>query len=288
MPQVWFCANPSTYGSGAFQEYSIHESAELGRTPQHLTDEQAATLGSGLLTAGVALFRTLQLDLADLPPSPSASPSLAPAVKADRWFLVWGGAGSTGVFLIQLAHLLGYRVICAASPVNHAYLEALGADVVLDRWADSSELIDQIREVTDDSVYLAVDNVGKETAALCRRVVQGSRSYKDKDSEGGKKRGTLLAIAGSPDPATSSEEEAEDAARAVDTPRISFSTTFFGHPEFSQRLLDTLYELLDADLVKPTRLTSLEGGLDGVQDGLELLRKRGNVNGTRLVVPLDR
>lgn len=199
--------------------------------------------------------------------------------RTDRWFLVWGGAGSTGVFLIQLAHLLGYRVICAASPVNHEYLESLGADVVLDRWSTAEDLVRQIREVTDDGVLLAVDNVGKETAALCRRVVQGSKRHCATTSE---EAATLLAIAGLPEAG-----DDDDAIRTVNTPRISFSTTFFGHPDFSRQLLDTLYELLDAKLVKPTRLTLLEGGLDEVQNGLDTLRKRGNVNGTRLVVPLD-
>lgn len=90
---------------------------------------------------------------------------------------IWGGAGITGVYLIQLAKLLGYRVICAASPVNEEYVTSLGADVVLDRWKKPEELVEAIREATKDQVSNFVDCLtvgviggGQRRQANCRSL----------------------------------------------------------------------------------------------------------------------
>jgi NADPH:quinone reductase-like Zn-dependent oxidoreductase len=93
----------------------------------------------------VALFKTLGLPLEALGSHANEGPP---------WILIWGGAGITGVYLIQLAHLLGYRVICAASPKNHEYIRSLGADKVLDRWACEEKILDGIRLATDDNVRM--------------------------------------------------------------------------------------------------------------------------------------
>lgn len=145
--QVWFCANSGKADTGAFQEYSLLDQTELGHTPDNVSDLQAATLGTGLITAGVALFRTLKFDLHDL------LEEAEPTSKTERpWILIWGGAGITGIYLIQLAQLLGFKIICAASPVNHAYVRSLGAEVILDRWTEPRELVEQIRKATGDNV----------------------------------------------------------------------------------------------------------------------------------------
>lgn len=94
----------------------------------------------------MALAKALDMDLYDFA-------ELVPQAPGSRdWILVWGGAGITGVYLIQLAHHMGYRVICAASPSNHDYVRSLGAEVVLDRWSDPDSLVSQVREATCDSV----------------------------------------------------------------------------------------------------------------------------------------
>jgi NADPH:quinone reductase-like Zn-dependent oxidoreductase len=102
-------------------------------------------LGSGLLTAAVALFGTLRFPLVKVADLDDYSPE-------SPWILVWGGAGITGVYLIQLARLLGFRVVCAASPINHEYVRSLGAEVVLDRWAHEESLVAEIHEVTQSNV----------------------------------------------------------------------------------------------------------------------------------------
>ncbi|WRT67523.1 uncharacterized protein IL334_004495 [Kwoniella shivajii] len=279
--RVWFCANSSASDTGAFQEYSVHSASEIGHTPNHLSDQAAATLGTGLITAGVALFRTLGLSIN----------SLSVSTKATRkenapWVLIWGGAGITGVYLIELARLLGYRVICSASPANHEYVRSLGADVVLDRWSNPKELVETIRKETKDQVHIAIDNVGGATAALCRQVLQGSLSWRSNNNvamdEDDKLPAELVPIAGSP----KDTDDNGDSIREVTSLRISFSTTFYGHPEFSEALLDRYDKLLEARLLTPARIRLVDGGLYGIEKGLEDLRHGRVPGGYKLVARL--
>ncbi|WVW82662.1 hypothetical protein I302_104673 [Kwoniella bestiolae CBS 10118] len=279
--RVWFCANSSASHTGAFQEYSVHAASEVGHTPDHLADEEAATLGTGLITAGVALFKTLGI------PLDSLSVTQKKERKSDApWMLIWGGSGITGVYLIELATILGYRIICSASPVNHEYIKSLGADVVLDRWSDPVELVDKIREETDDHVKIAIDNVGSTTATLCHQVLQGSSAWRKKwgltpvtDEEAPSR---LVPLAGSPKEALDST----DSVRKVDTLRISFSTTFYGHPEYSEALLHRFDQLLQNKLLTPARIRLVEGGLYGIEKGLEDLRHGRVQGGYKLVARL--
>ncbi|OCF31040.1 hypothetical protein I316_07311 [Kwoniella heveanensis BCC8398] len=297
--RVWFCANSSASGTGAFQEYSVHSASEIGHTPSHLTDEKAATLGTGLITAGVALFRTLGLSLDDLDPQRAAKQqqrARAPRAGADDapWLLIWGGAGITGVYLIELARLLGYRVICSASPVNHEYVRSLGADVVLDRWSDPADLVKSIRKATNDNVRIAIDNVGGKTAALCHQVLRGSASWRKEndvsvDSDDDTTPGQLVPLAGSPKEITTSSSDGSDsdAVRKVDSLRISFSTTFYNHPEFSEALLDKFDKLLESESLTPARIRLVPGGLSGIERGLEDLRHGRVPGGYKLVARLS-
>ena len=131
----------------------MHNQGELGHTPDNVSSSQASTLGTGLITAGVALFRTLGLELETLEQREREETRS----KYRPWILIWGGAGITGLYLIQLTHVLGFKIVCAASPVNHAYVRSLGADVVLDRWLDHKKLVEQVRAATDDNVSVRIE-----------------------------------------------------------------------------------------------------------------------------------
>ncbi|WWD00982.1 hypothetical protein V866_007920 [Kwoniella sp. B9012] len=280
--RVWFCANSSASHTGAFQEYSVHSASEVGHTPNHIADQEAATLGTGLITAGVALFKTLGLSLECL----SSTENKQGEEEHAPWVLIWGGSGITGVYLIELARLLGYRIICSASPVNHDYIKSLGADVVLDRWSDPNELVEKIREATEDNVRIAIDNVGSATATLCHQVLQGSSTWRKAHdvslTEEEQFSSKLVPLAGSP----KEPENKPDGIREVESLRISFSTTFYGHPEFSEALLDRFDKLLQDKLLTPARIRLVEGGLYGIEKGLDDLRHGRVQGGYKLVARL--
>jgi NADPH:quinone reductase-like Zn-dependent oxidoreductase len=83
------------------------------RLPDTLGFAEAAALPTAGITAWEALFE---------------------AGRLDKWqsVLVNGGAGGTGSFAIQLARKASARIAATASPGNHPYLLALGADCAID------------------------------------------------------------------------------------------------------------------------------------------------------------
>lgn len=113
------------------------------------------------------------------------------------------------------------------------------------------------------------------------RVLQGSQTWRGRrDTDTVTAR--LVPIAGSPTPI-----DTDDAVRQVETLRISFSTVFYGHPEFSNNLLDTFETLLGEKRMQPARVKLIDGGYEGIMDGLEELRSGLSIGGYKLVVRLE-
>ncbi|WP_428950038.1 NADP-dependent oxidoreductase [Streptomyces sp. cg35] len=77
-------------------------------------------------------------------------------VENGSTLLVNGASGSVGSAAVQLAVVRGARVIGTASPANHAYLSALGAEPV----AYGEGLVDRVRALAPDGVDLALDVAG--------------------------------------------------------------------------------------------------------------------------------
>jgi len=86
-------------------------------------------------------------------------------LRSGETILIQGGAGGVAGIAIQLAKNIGARVITTASAENHAYVRALGADVVIDYQRQ-----DFTREAADcDAVF---DTVGGEVAVRSFAVLR--------------------------------------------------------------------------------------------------------------------
>lgn len=83
-------------GRGVFAEYAVFPAASLQRKPQGLTFAQAAGYPVAYLTAYVGLVRAGQLQPGD-------------------WALIHGAAGGVGLAAVDLAKVLGARVIAASA-----------------------------------------------------------------------------------------------------------------------------------------------------------------------------
>ena len=70
--------------------------------------------------------------------------------------LINGASGSVGSAAVQLAVVRGARVIGTASPANHEYLRALGAEPV----AYGEGLVERVRALAPDGVEVALDVAG--------------------------------------------------------------------------------------------------------------------------------
>ncbi len=59
--RVWTCADSRHMRAGGYQRFSVHNTQTLAKLPDHIPDQEAATLGTGLVTAAVALFAFFKL-----------------------------------------------------------------------------------------------------------------------------------------------------------------------------------------------------------------------------------
>ncbi|KAL2036644.1 hypothetical protein N7G274_010594 [Stereocaulon virgatum] len=125
--------NPTKFGTLA--EYVIVSRNGCVPLPEGVSPEDAACIG----TAGLTAYQ-----------------SLVPYLKSGNRVFVNGGSGGTGVFMIQIAKLLGCYVITSCSGVNVELCKSLGADEVIDY--KRSNVVTALKEM--EYVDHIVDNVG--------------------------------------------------------------------------------------------------------------------------------
>ncbi|MDQ3979726.1 MAG: NADP-dependent oxidoreductase [Actinomycetota bacterium] len=138
---------------GTYAEFVPAPVRTLAPKPGALSWAEAAALPLTALTAWQVLTRVLDVREGDV-------------------VLVHAAAGGVGSFAVQLAQVLGARVIGTASEGNHDYLRDLGAEPV----AYGEGLIDRIRAVAPDGVTAAVDLIGEEAVDVSLDVLtEGGR-----------------------------------------------------------------------------------------------------------------
>jgi NADPH:quinone reductase-like Zn-dependent oxidoreductase len=123
--------------SGAYAEFATAAGALVAKRPAGLSDEQAAGIPVGGLTAWQALF-----DHAGLERGQTA--------------LIAGAAGGVGHFAVQFAKHAGARAIGTGSARNRDFVLGLGADEYVDY--TERDVAEAVREVD-----VALDTVGGQT-----------------------------------------------------------------------------------------------------------------------------
>jgi NADPH:quinone reductase-like Zn-dependent oxidoreductase len=124
----------------AYAEYVTSPARQLARTPDGLTDEQAA----GLPLAGLTAWQSV-VDLAEVG-------------EGDR-VLIHAAAGGVGHIAVQIAKARGAYVIGTARAAKHDYLRRLGVDEPIDYTTTAFE------EAVSD-VDIVLDGVGSEDYGL--------------------------------------------------------------------------------------------------------------------------
>ncbi|KAK1597968.1 zinc-binding dehydrogenase [Colletotrichum navitas] len=253
---------------GAFAKYIVVKGDLQIKTPDNLSDEEAATLGIAVTTVGQGLYQTLNLPL---PTAPTTDPSAT--------ILIYGGSTAMGISGIQYARLSGYKVIATASPHNFEYVKSLGASEVFDY--KSPTVSEDIRRHTGDGLTLAWDcHSTNESATLVAKALSSSK---------GGLIGTLLPV---------DEKVVQEANPKVEV-KMSLYYSVFGEEygyfagkrdavpenyEFGKKFWEISRDLLADGKLKPIRVIKNQGGsgLEGVVVGLKEL-KEGKVSGGKLV-----
>ncbi|WP_320669210.1 NADP-dependent oxidoreductase [Patulibacter defluvii] len=117
--------------AGAYAEYAVAHVSQLSRSPRSLSDEQAAALPMGGLTAWQALVD-------------------AGGLETNQRVAITAASGGVGHLAVQIAADLGAHVIAVGSTANLDFLRGLGAQELIDRTTtDYTQAIEPVDLVLD-------------------------------------------------------------------------------------------------------------------------------------------
>lgn len=254
-------SNQSNLQDGAFAEHIVVKSQLCTKIPDDMTFEAAATLGCGITTVGQGLYQSLGLPWPTKP------------VKVPFPILIYGGSTATGTLAIQFAKLSGCTVITTCSPRNFNLVMDYGADYVFDY--ASPTVGRDIRTLTHDKLHLVFDTISSDASA---KIAAEAIS-----SDSGKYSSLLVLDNAFP---------REDVESVTTLAYTGFGEEFtkgvktwaaqLDHLEFQENFWRLTGKLLAEGKIVPHPQEVREGGLEGILDGLEDLRK-DRVSGVKLV-----
>ena len=140
---------------GAFAEYLVTYADFVVHVPDNWSFDDAGQLGIAPFTALMALYDLLKF--------PEPHSLTVPAPTSSIPILISGGAGSVGLYMIQIAKHSGLHVIATGSERNFDLMRSFGADVVVD-YHDPAKAVKQIREAAPGPIEHALDCVSTGTS----------------------------------------------------------------------------------------------------------------------------
>ncbi|KAF9232956.1 chaperonin 10-like protein [Melanogaster broomeanus] len=138
-----------------FQQYSIAVVDFAAKIPDNLSYEQAAAVPLGLGTAAIGLYgRSNGIGLV----APWKHGGVGKYKNMP--ILIFGGAGSVGNYVIQLAKMSGFFPIITTAALKHTnYLKSLGATHVIDRYIGFAALQQALARITSAPLNVIYDTV---------------------------------------------------------------------------------------------------------------------------------
>ncbi|KAK4055170.1 Zinc-binding oxidoreductase alcohol dehydrogenase [Microbotryomycetes sp. JL201] len=247
-------------GVGSFAEYTKIGSTLVWKVPDNVSDEEAAALGGiGPHTASQALFSRLHLNQPDSPTSES------------KPVLVWGGSSSVGLYAIQLATLAGYKVVATSSPKNFDLLKSFGAEATYS-YADDDTPAKIAKDYPDLSTALDTISENGTTLKVAKSFASGKGHIV-----------TLLPVRDEQLSALKPDIVAEGTlvysvlGDAYETPLPSPPPQKLAEDKkFIEDWSVKVSKWIADGKFKSNPLWSQPGGLDGVQDALDLLKQGKN------------
>ncbi|KAJ5263145.1 zinc-binding oxidoreductase ToxD [Penicillium angulare] len=254
--------NATNLEDGCFAEFAVAKGYLQMKIPDNLSDEQAATLGVGLTTVGLALYQSLGL------PLPPSNPCGVPV-------LIYGGSTATGSLAIQFAALSGLKVITTCSPRNFVFVQKLGASKAFN-YKDSA-CGANIRKFTNDALELTFDCISHENSAkICCEAISSDR-------------GKLCSLNPTAHPRTDVKNIHTLAYTVNDEDFEMGNSLIPAKPddlEFGKMFWELATKLIAESKISTHPILACTGGLEGVLHGINQLRE-GKVSRKKLVYNLD-
>ncbi|WVR04937.1 hypothetical protein IAU60_001949 [Kwoniella sp. DSM 27419] len=252
---------------GSFAEYLKVESDLTFKVPSDLKPEEASTFGIPWFTAAQVL---LQSQKHEFPPS---------KVSGEPWYVVYGGSSSVGLFAVNLAKTLGYKVLAFAGPHSVDLVKSYGATEVID-YHDQDKAVSEALRITGGGAEYGLDTISE------------GDSFKVSVRALGDKGKQLNAILPPPEDAHKINPDLKIVSTLVYTilgHEFNFSRKSGGAPipysaddhAFGKKIYAATPELITKYGIKPNP-THIRGGLDDITAGFEDM-KAGKVSGRKLV-----
>ena len=142
--RVYAATLPKHRGGGFYSQYAAVEAENVWPVPAKLTLEQAGVMGWDGLTAFTGLDDVLGL-------------------QPNETLMVFGASGGIGHMAVQLAKLMGARVLAVASGADGvALVQRLGADAVVN--GRQNDVVAAARKFAPNGLDAALFTAGGETA----------------------------------------------------------------------------------------------------------------------------
>ncbi|KAJ5296333.1 uncharacterized protein N7443_007226 [Penicillium atrosanguineum] len=279
----------ANYSIGAFREYLTADAALLIHIPSNLEFTEAATLGMGVSTAAQHLYQNLPL------PIPCKT-----SVRTNQAILIYSGSTATGSLAIQLAKLSGFKVITTCSEKNIPWLHSLGADAVVDY--NQIDAIRQVRRhIEDRGLFIILDCVSKDaTAAFCYQCFAPPLSAGNENAPWTFYYASLMPVKNLPPPPIMIPKSAIIHAEwnmvftcfgrrfTIVNEGLGLNRTW--EPSAVDREFMTFFyrcveQIIPLGKIKLMPVEVREGGLEGVLEGIQLV-KDGGALGKKLVYAL--
>lgn len=263
--RVFFQGIVGNYDASTFQQYCKMPAALVAKTPDSISDDQAAGISLATIAAVTGLYDKTGRGLA---PPWSDGGDRAGNGKA---IVVLGGSSSVGQYVIQLARLSGYsRIVTNASLTHEELLKKLGAHVVLDRkQAGPQDYIAAVNGLPIDFVYDSISLA--ETQALGVDVLHEANT-----------KSCVVTVLGA---------DADAQSRgASKQPKVEVRQIMgLGSKPELRYLSEPLFERLGgrdgwlaAGHFVPNRPVVVDGGLDSIDEALD--KNKAGVSGEKVVI----
>ncbi|TYJ55361.1 hypothetical protein B9479_003976 [Cryptococcus floricola] len=258
---------------GSYAQYAAAESDLTWVVPESIKLEDAATFGVGWVTSLQTIIQRQKHAFPDVE-----------QVSGNPWYIVYGGSTSVGLFAIQLAKALGYKVLAFASPHSYNLVKSYGADATVD-YHNQEEGIAEALKITDGGAEYGLDTISE------------GDSFKIIVAALGKKGKQLNAILPTPkdikdlNPNLFSEWTLMYTLFGQEfdwTPRSPGKNIWPASQEdrkFGTEAFKHTPTIIEKFGIKPNPV-QVTGGFEDVTKGLELL-KNNKLSGTKSVIKID-
>ncbi|PYH42433.1 zinc-binding alcohol dehydrogenase family protein [Aspergillus saccharolyticus JOP 1030-1] len=261
-------ANAIDPESGSFAQYVRSDPELLFKKPEYMGWENAAAFGaSGIATIALSLFWEGGMGLAGSPDEPAEEPEQV---------LVYAGSTSVGTLAIQLLRIYGHTPITTCSPRNFDLVRSYGAEEVFDYNLPTCG--QDIQNYTNNNLELVLDPMTEaKTQRLCYQSI-------------GRGGGRYIALE-MWQPMNHTRPTVEPTfimGSAIIGKEIPLGNGYGseadpGKRQFGIQYYRQIQRLFDTQRLKSHPITVVEGGWQGVLDGLELLQSR-TLSAQKLVV----